>query len=400
MLDGQLGILGQTLSGNFGFDQTTAGDISIAASNVSLSLGGGAVSITNGTGALLIGSTGLAGEISGTVGVTIPGVSFAGNFKVGINTTAAAVSKSFELGDDEIVLNLPAGPYLRVEGEGVNLTILGQTLSGNFIFERSGTTTVIAARDVTFALSAGGTDIVRLDDGEGAFVVIDRRPRRAHRRPRHADPAGRGQLHRLVHRWRSTTRTPPSNQTIDVAGEDVTLDLPAGPYLRVEGTGVQLDILGQRLSGDFAFERATDLGDDNVPGGTALADQDTTIVRVGATNVALSLGGVITVSSGQGALFITPAGIAGRVTGNVAVNVPGVSLSGALAVEFNNTADEVDETIMVGSSAVTLDLAGRARTSGSPAPASTSTSSARRSAATSRSRRRRRASRSSSTTFS
>ena len=46
---GQLGVLGQTLSGDFAFSDTT-GTVVVAASNVSLSLGGGVLSITNGTG--------------------------------------------------------------------------------------------------------------------------------------------------------------------------------------------------------------------------------------------------------------------------------------------------------------------------------------------------------------
>ena len=91
VLNGQLGVLGQTLSGNFGFDQTAAGDISIAASNVALSLGGGVVTLSGGTGALLIGTAGLAGKISGTVAVNVPNVHFAGTFTVAINTNAAPV---------------------------------------------------------------------------------------------------------------------------------------------------------------------------------------------------------------------------------------------------------------------------------------------------------------------
>ena len=358
VLNGQLGVLGQTLSGNFGFDQTAAGDISIAATNVALSLGGGTVSLTGGTGALLIGAAGLAGEISGTVAVNVPGVSFAGDFTVAVNTTLAPVNKTFELGGDAIVLNLPTGPYLRVEGEGVTLTILGQTLSGNFVIERTADTTVIGASAITFALQAGGTDVVRLDDGEGAFVVTA------------AGIAGRigGNVTLTLPAAISFTgtfglainnTTAAVHQEIEVAGRAITLDLPAGPYLRVEGTGIQLDILGQRLSGDFAFEQSTDLGANGAPGGPLPADADVTVVRIGARNVNLSLGGatpLISITGAQGALFILPAGIAGRVQGTVAVNVPGVSLTGALEIQFNNTAAEIDETFQVGASPVTLQL--------------------------------------------
>ena len=53
-----------------------------------------------------------------------------------MNTTAAPVSKTFHVGGDEVVLNVPAGPYLRVEGTAVTLNILGQQLGGDFAVER------------------------------------------------------------------------------------------------------------------------------------------------------------------------------------------------------------------------------------------------------------------------
>jgi YD repeat-containing protein len=38
---------------------------------------------------------------------------------------------------------------------------------------------------------------------------------------------------------------------------DLNLDLPAGPFIRVEGTSVTVGVTGQTLSGDFAFEKTT-----------------------------------------------------------------------------------------------------------------------------------------------
>ncbi len=90
--------MGQTLSGNFAFDKVTtgatAGNIRIGATNVSLVLGGGAVSVTQAHGAFLITPNGLAGSLGGTVGLNVPGVTFTGNFGVAINTTTVAVNES------------------------------------------------------------------------------------------------------------------------------------------------------------------------------------------------------------------------------------------------------------------------------------------------------------------
>ena len=110
----------------------------MAAANVSLSLGDGTtefVSVTNGEGALLITTQGVAGTLSADVAINnIPGVTFAGSFALSINTTSIAVSENFELGENTIELELPAGPYLKVAGTNVVLGVAGQTISGDFAF--------------------------------------------------------------------------------------------------------------------------------------------------------------------------------------------------------------------------------------------------------------------------
>ena len=91
------------------------------------------------------------------------------------------------IGDDEpIVLDLPTGPFFRVEGRDIELNIFGQTLGGNFSLEQATTnlgaddaqgggddTTVlrIAASDVHLGLGDGTTDFVSLTDGSGFFVM-------------------------------------------------------------------------------------------------------------------------------------------------------------------------------------------------------------------------------------
>ena len=57
------------------------------------------------------------------------------------------------------------------------------------------------------------------------------------------------------------------SQQFVIAGQTLTLSLPGGPYLRVEGIGVSLKMAGQSLSGDFVFENST------VNGVTVYADR-------------------------------------------------------------------------------------------------------------------------------
>ena len=198
-----LNVLGQTLSGNFAFEQVV-GSLSpqapadavppkivrIAASNVSLFVGddGGTsgfanisddagVWLTDGSGFFVLTPAGLAGQIGGTVTFAIPGggVTFTGTFGVAINTTVNAVAEQFEVGQETINLNLPAGPYLRVQGTGVELSLLGQKIGGDFSFEQASaggrTVTRVVARNVTAAFGDGTTDFVTLDGGYGFFIL-------------------------------------------------------------------------------------------------------------------------------------------------------------------------------------------------------------------------------------
>lgn len=173
-------MLGQVLRGNFAFDKVTtgasAGSIRVAASGVSLNLGGDAVRVADAAGFFLLSPTGMAGSISGTVSLTVPGVNFAGNFAVEINTTAASVDETIQVGGQTLTLQLTAGPFVRVTGEGVTLSVLGQTLTGNFSFEQvtaaggEKLTTVIAS-NVSLSLGDGTTSFVSVTNGEGALLL-------------------------------------------------------------------------------------------------------------------------------------------------------------------------------------------------------------------------------------
>src|SRR6202043_1331990 len=104
--------------------------IEVAATQVTLSLGSGGtplVSVTQGQGAFVASSAGLAGQLSATVQVT--GANFTGTFSVAINTMTTAVNQTFAVAGQQVVLMLPAGPYVEVMGTGIQLSVAGQTLS-------------------------------------------------------------------------------------------------------------------------------------------------------------------------------------------------------------------------------------------------------------------------------
>ena len=98
-------------------------------------------------------------------------------------------------------------------------------------------------------------------------------------------------------------------------------DLPAGPYLRIDAANASLVVAGQTLSGNFAFEKTTD-------------ESAATVIRIGVSDASFSLGGgVATLSNGQGNVLLSRTGgvtfEAGRLSGDVALHIPGVSLTGS-----------------------------------------------------------------------
>ncbi|MDB4411102.1 hypothetical protein N9182_00820, partial [bacterium] len=373
---------GQSITGNFAFSQAategpdgtfgTVDDgttLTIAATNVSISLGSvtAGVEIVNASGVLVVTEAGIVGTISGGVDVKVPGIIFQGintpeaTFEVSINTTPTAVDESFMVGASQVDLDLPAGQFFRVEAEA-RLIVEGQSIQGRFAIESTTDQTTgaslltIRATEVEFALTSGGNNIVSLTNGSGALVIsdaglageidgmiaIDLGP----------DISMSGDFSLRINNTNSTV-----SQEFVIAGQTYTLELPFGPYVRVEATNVQVTLFGQTLSGDVAFEQVQSLGADGVPGGTG-ADFDAQIVRVGFNNVSINLAdGLLTLDNGSGLFVVTVAGIAGRITGDVALGVEGVSLEGGLTLEVNNTGAEVDETLRVGSATLNLQIA-------------------------------------------
>src|SRR4030095_121786 len=75
------------------------------------------------------------------------------------------------------LVDLPAGSYLRVRGNDVQLTVLGIGLTGDFTFEQKTTqppggekVVTVAASDVHFDLGSAANDLVNVTITSGAFI--------------------------------------------------------------------------------------------------------------------------------------------------------------------------------------------------------------------------------------
>src|SRR5262249_50295014 len=153
-----------------------------------------------------------------------------------------------------VPLKVEAGPYLRVQGVGVTVDVLGQSLGGDFTIEQM---TVAGAKKTRVSLKNGtlslGGGIVSLTKGEGDFLLT---------------PAGlAGQfkadiglsLTGVTFAAAVSVKVNNTNAAVKqtFTNPDSTIDLPAGPYLRVEltgtlpNTGAKLSILEQTLEASF-----------------------------------------------------------------------------------------------------------------------------------------------------
>src|SRR5207237_8040369 len=126
---------GQRRHGNFTVTQTAdasgAPVVALTMQGVVAKLGGTATAPiltatqSTATATFLLTSAGIVGHVGATIAINLPSVSLSGSFDLKINTTGAAAN------------GLPAGPYLRIEGNGVTLTALGQQLTASFTVEQA-----------------------------------------------------------------------------------------------------------------------------------------------------------------------------------------------------------------------------------------------------------------------
>src|SRR5439155_762963 len=241
-----INIAGQTLSGDFTFEQKTNAAsqkvVRVNAKNINLSLGNGLVTVSGGSALFVIGTSGFAGKFSGAVTLGVPNVSFAANLTVEVNNTGAAVNQI--IGGD--TLTLSAGQYVRVTGSAVQINVLGQTITGNFTLEKGTTASgeqviKVAIIDATLQIKSGATTFVNVTDADGGFII-----------------SSRGVAANLIIsgltlnipgltgnalsadkiELQFNSMTSPVNDTLMVrdatgATQSVTLNLPAGPFVSV-----------------------------------------------------------------------------------------------------------------------------------------------------------------------
>src|SRR5205807_2227411 len=147
-----LSVAGQTLSGDFSFQQS-AGVTTVAIANGALALTG--ISLSHGTGTLTLTATGVAGSLTGDVAVTIPGVSFTGSLALQLDSAAGDI-------DTRV-----ATRHVRISGTGVHVTIAGQSIGGDFTFEQNADGVLVTLHNGTLSLGS----VVDVQQADGTLSI-------------------------------------------------------------------------------------------------------------------------------------------------------------------------------------------------------------------------------------
>ena len=191
LLAGQIGDALE-VSGNFAFEQYEDPNdgkfVTLAFTNASLPFLDGTdqqvLILNNISGIFVSTAQGIAGQATvGNFQFGIPGaIGFTTNpnsdISLQINTTDEAISKTLQVGSQNLALNVDVGPFFRFRMMRVNLTVADfDVITGDFGFEQRQATSgaqmiTVAARNVDFNLGPV-TPFLDIRDGNGMFVIND-----------------------------------------------------------------------------------------------------------------------------------------------------------------------------------------------------------------------------------
>lgn len=358
-----LGLQGVTLTGDFVFENrntSTGGEkaITVGAQNVNAVLGTGTadlVSLTNGSGGFIITNDGMAGSATVTYSLSVPALtlSTAGTATLVINQTSSPVNESIQIGSNPAyAISAPEpGPYLRIEAIGATFSLLGNdgvNISGDFSYEQYETddgdpVVKVAAENAAVTLGdASNANLLSLTNANGYFYFNEDGMAGSAEGTLAANVADIVSLTGTFALLINTT-SEDVEEDFTINASTVTLEAPAGPYVRISGTGVELivsvDGIGSvEVDGDFVFEQQ------NESDGTA------EYIKVGGRNVAVQLSAVgvtVTASGGTGGFLLTTAGLAGEASMDslLVTGVPGVAFSASnIKLRLNSTGATVAST--------------------------------------------------------
>ncbi len=257
-----LTIAGQQVSAAFSFSKNANG-LELSVSNLTASLGG-AISLQNGGGTLLVKPTGISGSASGTISSSFTGFSFSGG-----------VAVTFAPGT------------LSVAGTGDTLAAGDQSISGDFTFVHDSTGTHLTASNFNASLGGG---LVTVANASGALDLSGGTISGGFT----GTVAAGGGVSGVGFNGAITVHVAPGSITASTPfGQTDTITLP-----------------GQSLAATFSFAE----------------DANGLELTLAGVNVSLA-GGAIAVSNAGGTLHVTKTGAVGDLHGGLSATVPGVTFN-------------------------------------------------------------------------
>ena len=283
-----------SISGMIAAQGSSNGTANITLTNLMVSLGGGVINIVGGSAMLDDVGGKLSGTVSGMVTSNgIPGVSLSGNVMLAFTPSS-----------------------LTVTGTNDTITVLGQTLSGNFTIADDGNGTVdVSVSDLSLMLA----NTVSITNGTADFTIG-------------SSGAAKG-----------IVGTGSGNVSVNLPGVSfggafgIAIDTTGGHSIfTVAANPMTITIAGQSLTGAFAFQTVTPSS--GVATESLVASGINVTLGDSQTNVQISNAG--------GAILFLPTGVALDISGGVALNgITGLTLSGTVDVRVNTTGGAVDETV-------------------------------------------------------
>ena len=290
---GSLSVAGQTIDADFFIEkQSNSGGeerLTVVIQNAVISMG--SISMTGGSGTFLAipnsseskKDGGIVGEMSVSVDVgnSFDGFDLSGQFKVRFNDTGSRILETLKTDFGDVILDIPKGPYFQLGVTQGNLTVLGQSLAGNFYIEEGSRGLILAASEASIKLGDGNKDYLVLNNGSGAFVIDEGVAGEVSGDVLIQNVPGidfDGTLSLVIN-----TTNQIVSRTFNLGGEEKALNIQAGEFVRFIASNASLSVGGQSIEAEsFYFERSQSESSGN--------DPPTTLIIAKGTGIGLFLG--------------------------------------------------------------------------------------------------------------
>ena len=356
--------LGQ-IQGNLLVQQQTAAGATttlVALSNASIWIGSAtAASVFNGQGVLVISPAGLAGYVSGTAQASGGGASGSGDVLLQLNTTGAAVNATVTVAGQQLTITYTAGQgnlfalsisnlaltidnIVTVEGTISTSTftdptnnISGQDFAGTGLTLFFGNGPALLANGSPNPLAVGieitNATLALFTDGSGNYAV-SATGTVALVGTGSVSASGQGTIlvNTFQHQFNDTIAIPSTSQTVPlVFGPGQAAPSATAPFFSVGGSGINLNILGQTMSGNLTVTDPNGTIEVNVANGqVSLSDGNGSVSSRGPP--------IVQLTNGTGEIDISSAGVTGGLAGTVTVAPGGATLTGTFQLLVNTTA--------------------------------------------------------------